>query len=537
MLKVQLTTRGADSPGAWLRSAPESSRCAAQGPVEGFVVRPQGPSEAPPILPAALTTQVAPLGDITVFVDPLDGTREFVEGRVWNVQVLVGVAVCGEATAGAVGLPFASGSSDSEAAVVYGMVGTGPPRVYGTRAPPADPVHGGGDPGEGEQPLLVTGDDADGALTAAYAAALSGGGRRVLLGGTGQKCLAVAEGRADAAVMNLKSSSWDTCAPEALVRAAGGEFTDIFGERIVYRPEPLDGDPSGHLNACGVVASSAAFAQTHRAVCDAMRGNAEAARQLQPWGLADPAVTVYSRAEVARVLRARRSRLLDGLGGADAAAPPPSLAEALASDGSLADVQLTCVLLAAAGACAEISKALRVLTLAPASASAQAGGGAVNVQGETQKGMDVVANDLFVSALTGHVAAMASEEEEAAIAGAANRKYEIAFDPLDGSSNLDTNLPTGSIFAVFEHTPGRPFQGSGRAKLVAAGYALYSASTELVLSLGGGTVAMGFTLDPSRREFVLSRHALECPSRGPCPPHVESAASVAPQLTTPASWG
>ena len=68
------------------------------------------------------TTQVAPLGDITIFVDPLDGTREFVEGRVWNVQVLIGIAVRGEATAGAVGLPFASGSSESDAAVVYGMV-------------------------------------------------------------------------------------------------------------------------------------------------------------------------------------------------------------------------------------------------------------------------------------------------------------------------------------------------------------------------------------------------------------------------------
>jgi len=74
--------------------------------------------------------------------------------------------------------------------------------------------------------------------------------------------------------------------------------------------------------------------------------------------------------------------------------------------------------------------------------------------------MDVLANELFISALTGHVAAMAPEEEEAVIAGAANRKYEVAFDPLDGSSNLDTNLPTGSIFCVFEHTPGRPFQGA-----------------------------------------------------------------------------
>ena len=73
--------------------------------------------------------RVAPLGDITVFVDPLDGTREFVEGRVWNVQVLVGIAVHGEAVAGAVGLPFANGSSDSATAVVYGMVGAGPPQV------------------------------------------------------------------------------------------------------------------------------------------------------------------------------------------------------------------------------------------------------------------------------------------------------------------------------------------------------------------------------------------------------------------------
>ena len=147
----------------------------------------------------------------------------------------------------------------------------------------------------------------------------------------------------------------------------------------------------------------------------------------------------------------------------DLIGPPPSLAEVLASDSCLADAQLTCVLLAAAGACQEIAKALRVLSLAPAGAPQQ-GGGAVNPQGETQKGMDVLANDLFTAALSGHVASMASEEEEAVIAGATNRMYEVAFDPLDGRSNLDTNLPTGSIFGVFEHTPGHPFTGSGREK-------------------------------------------------------------------------
>ena len=146
-----------------------------------------------------------------VFVDPLDGTREFVEGCVWNVQTLIGarrvttnascgtsiarhhrlpnfppigIAVRGEAVAGAVGLPFGSGSDDSKAAVVYAMVGAGPPRVFGEprhaprafvawiraaptnmmnhvrageRADPQDPVHGGEVPSSGERPLLVAG--------------------------------------------------------------------------------------------------------------------------------------------------------------------------------------------------------------------------------------------------------------------------------------------------------------------------------------------------------------------------------------------
>ena len=478
-----------------------------------------------------LEERTAPLKDICVFVDPLDGTREFVEGRVWNVQTLVGISVCGESVAGAVGLPFASGSSDSDAAVVYALVGSGPPRVYGERAEPTDPVHGGGIPTDGERPLLVAGDVNDSALAAMYASTLSDGGRNVLLGGTGQKCLAVAEGRADVAIMNFKSSSWDTCAPEALVRASGGELTDIFGEKIVYRPEPLSDDPAGYLNACGVIASSSAFVKKHLDVCEGMRGNADAISRLEAWGLKEAASS--DRDEVERVLRSRKSKLLDGLASSDSDAPtskataaraaavmmmevegpPPSLAEVLSSnDGNLVpDAELTCVLLAAANACDEIAKSLRTLSLASTSAK----GGTVNVQGETQKGMDVIANDLFTSALTGHVAAMASEEEEVVIEGMKNRKYEIAFDPLDGSSNLDTNLPTGSIFGIFQHTPDQPFTGSGRQKIVAAGYALYSASTELVLSLAGGSVAMGFTYDPSRREFVLSRKSIECPSRGP----------------------
>ncbi len=88
---------------------------------------------------------------------------------------------------------------------------------------------------------------------------------------------------------------------------------------------------------------------------------------------------------------------------------------------------------------------------------------------------------------------------------------------LDGSSNLDTSLPTGSIFGVYQHGGRHPFSAPGRATLVAAGYALYSSATELVLSLGTDA-CVGFVLDPSRRDgdrFVLARPSLTCPPRGP----------------------
>lgn len=238
----------------------------------------------------------------------------------------------------------------------------------------------------------------------------------------------------------------------------------------------------------------------------------------------------------------------------------PTLAAVLAGSRGApsCEPELAEVLMAAAEACARVSQALRTATIdAPTGFSAPGrdggfglgGGGLKNVQGETQKGMDVVANEIFKDALRGKVAAMASEEEEGVIflsgeeggdngAGFGQSsqafRYEVAFDPLDGSSNLDSNLPTGSIFGVYAHSPGdsRHFRGSARRTLVAAGYALYSSSTELVLSLpasphkppgGGGSAGstgsacrcMGFTLDPGRGRFVLSRRSLACPARGP----------------------
>ena len=133
-----------------------------------------------------------------------------------------------------------------------------------------------------------------------------------LLGGTGQKCLAVATGNADVAIINFQSSSWDTCAPEALVRAAGGELTDLFGERIIYHAHPPA--PSGHGNTCGVLASAPEYAATHRAVCSTMRTNLHVLETLRPWGLdLSSDASPPTADEVMDALRRRRERLGGGL--------------------------------------------------------------------------------------------------------------------------------------------------------------------------------------------------------------------------------
>jgi len=251
--------------------------------------------------------------DVTIFVDPLDGTREFVEGRVQNVQSLIGISVRGLAVAGAIGLPFArnnDGDHSASPVVVCALDGAGPPRIVfnsdensdNNRADPDNPIHGGGRPEDNEErPLLVCGDVDDRALEDAYAAV---GGQSVLLGGTGQKCLAVAEGRADIAIMNFKSSAWDTCAPEALVRASGGKVTDIFGERILHCADPQS--PATIVNTCGVVASSAEFTTNHDELCQTMRDNSHARELLKIWGLEE-------KETIQSILDRRQKQLIKGI--------------------------------------------------------------------------------------------------------------------------------------------------------------------------------------------------------------------------------
>ncbi|KAL3920461.1 MAG: hypothetical protein SGPRY_005242 [Prymnesium sp.] len=198
------------------------------------------------------------------------------------------------------------------------------------------------------------------------------------------------------------------------------------------------------------------------------------------------------------------------------------------------------------------------------------GGGSVNVQGEEQKTLDVLTNDVLKKALrfTGKMGVIASEEEDnpvdvvddsglpkyesLPITNEAGR-YTAVFDPLDGSSNVDAGIPTGTIFGIFEDNaqcvtpydecsndevpsppgaeegcaiegevsseclaatlqPDRVFGPMAGTSLIASGYCLYSSSTFLALTLGAGVQI--FTLDTTIGEFVLTHPNLKIPSRG-----------------------
>jgi len=149
--------------------------------------------------------------------------------------------------------------------------------------------------------------------------------------------------------------------------------------------------------------------------------------------------------------------------------------------------------------------------------------GIVNVQGETQKKLDVYANDQFISALSsgGECCLVASEEDEEVVLintdVSKNAKYVIAIDPLDGSSNIDVNVAVGTTFSIYRRISKEgpatvdDILQKGTAQ-VAAGYIVYGSSTMLVYTTGNGV--NGFTLDPSIGEFCLSHPNLKVPKDG-----------------------
>jgi fructose-1,6-bisphosphatase I/sedoheptulose-1,7-bisphosphatase len=147
------------------------------------------------------------------------------------------------------------------------------------------------------------------------------------------------------------------------------------------------------------------------------------------------------------------------------------------------------------------------------------GAGSRNVQGEEQQKLDVLANEIFLrtNEWGGHLAGMASEELEHPYPVPdeyPRGRYLLAFDPLDGSSNIDVNVPVGSIFSVLACPQGmtggeeRAFLQPG-TRQVCAGYAIYGPATMLVLTFGRGV--HGFTLDREIGEFIYTHPGLRVP--------------------------
>lgn len=140
-----------------------------------------------------------------------------------------------------------------------------------------------------------------------------------------------------------------------------------------------------------------------------------------------------------------------------------------------------------------------------------------NIQGETQKKLDVIANQLLKSMLlqSMDVRTIASEEEDYVVVGREDAPYIVAFDPLDGSSNIDINGQIGTIFTIYKARDDvaadspEQFEQQGSAQ-VCAGYVLYGPSTLLVMTTGGPTRA--YTLDSTHGGYLLTTDALAIPT-------------------------
>lgn len=172
---------------------------------------------------------------------------------------------------------------------------------------------------------------------------------------------------------------------------------------------------------------------------------------------------------------------------------------------------LQATLLAIAACSKEIGQQMRSGALIGILGSAGHG----NVQGEEQQQMDVIANDLLKQTLrsVAAVKALASEEEDHIIPLHDDGSLLVAFDPLDGSSNIAINSPVGTIFSILPAPTGSvddsAFLQPGHQQL-AAGYVLYGPATQLALTTGQGVQI--FTLDPKRGEFVLTADTVHVPA-------------------------
>jgi len=206
--------------------------------------------------------------DLVIFIDPVDGTREFVEGRLEAVENLIGISYRDRSIAGVVGLPFYRNTDSLDPygiKVLYGVTGGGLRGIESIQqnltSEDTEDLNFtiSADLGN-SHPVLKTVKEN---ISRAFIEHVGKSVNFVVAGACGNKILKLLTGEADLALLNLKTSRWDTCATEALLRAAGGNMSTLFGWTIDHKIIPVTqvgkDDKEQYLNTLGVIATSKSF--------------------------------------------------------------------------------------------------------------------------------------------------------------------------------------------------------------------------------------------------------------------------------------
>mmetsp|Transcript_25033 Transcript_25033/g.69034 ORF Transcript_25033/g.69034 Transcript_25033/m.69034 type:complete len:852 (-) Transcript_25033:3662-6217(-) len=268
-----------------------------------------GTTEVPTPLTTNLDEEI-PLKELALFVDPVDGTREFVEGRLQNVACLIGITRNSRPVAGIIGVPFPGGKDDlsCEAEIHYAIADLNnfagvwqPQREREPKSVPASKTESGDDDMPGM--TILTGDSSNPVLkkTTAVARSLATGEnlRHDIVGGTASKLRMVASATTPTvAILHFDTQLWDTCSAEALLKCKGGKITDLFGAPLVHDPKRAFG------NIFGVVASSKGGSELHDQLCRSMRADAESVHTIFERWIGDnpPPSDVSQAIDVARDL-------------------------------------------------------------------------------------------------------------------------------------------------------------------------------------------------------------------------------------------
>ena len=236
------------------------------------------PQQVLMVVPTELDDEI-PLAEIAVFVDPVDGTREFVEGRLQNVACLIGITRNSRPIAGIIGVPFPDGDLSSETEIHY-AVGD---QIKSAGVWPNAELSENGNKNDASVDVLtiLTGDSSNPMLRKATNCAKALANEKVhhsIVGGTASKLRMVANSKSPTiAILHFDTQLWDTCSAEALLNCRGGKITDFFGAPLVHCPKR----PFG--NIFGVVASLG-VSDLHEELCKSLRADGELVHKVfQPW--------------------------------------------------------------------------------------------------------------------------------------------------------------------------------------------------------------------------------------------------------------